>query len=115
MVQKYQNESAPIFYYGKSPKTIRKHLNIPYLQALTLGRIIKRTLYLVCWTTVGVKSHVSVFLPLDEVHGHGGRHPLVAQQAAAQHALASHPTSSCTQGRGVKMLIKETLSRLVSL
>ena len=45
MVQKYQNESAPIFYYGKSPKTIRKHLNIPYLQALTLGRIIKMTLY----------------------------------------------------------------------
>ena len=45
MVQKYQNESAPIFYYGKSPKTSRKHLNIPYLQALTLGRIIKMTLY----------------------------------------------------------------------
>ena len=44
MVQKYQNESAPIFYYGKSPKTRRKHLNIPYLQALTLGRIIKMTL-----------------------------------------------------------------------
>ena len=46
MVQKYQNESAPIFYYGKSPKTSRKHLNIPYLQALTLGLIIKITLYL---------------------------------------------------------------------
>ena len=45
-VQKYQNESAPIFYYGKSPKTSRKHLNIPYLQALTLGRIIKMTLYI---------------------------------------------------------------------
>ena len=26
MVQKYQNESAPIFYYGKSPKTNRKHI-----------------------------------------------------------------------------------------
>ena len=45
MVQKYQNESAPIFYYGKSPKTNRKHLKIPYLQALTLGRVIKMTLY----------------------------------------------------------------------
>ena len=45
MVQKYQNESAPIFYYGKSPKTNRKHLKIPYLQALTLGRNIKMTLY----------------------------------------------------------------------
>ena len=45
MVQKYQNESAPIFYYGKSPKTNRKHLKIPYLQALALGRVIKMTLY----------------------------------------------------------------------
>ena len=45
MVQKYQNESAPIFYYGKSPKTNRKHLKITYLQALTLGRVIKMTLY----------------------------------------------------------------------
>ena len=44
MVQKYQNESAPIFYYGKSLKTRRKHLKIPYLQALTLGRVIKMTL-----------------------------------------------------------------------
>ena len=62
-------------------------------------------------------SQSLVFLPLDEVHGHGGRHPLVAQQAAAQHALAGHPASSCTQGRGVNMnmFIKEILSRLVSL
>ena len=46
MVQKYQNESAPIFYLGKSPKTSRKHLKIPYFQALTLGRVIKMTLYI---------------------------------------------------------------------
>ena len=46
MVQKYQNESAPIFYYGKSPKTNRKHLKIPYLQALTLSHVIKMTLYI---------------------------------------------------------------------
>ena len=45
IVQKYQNESAPIFYFGKSPKTNRKHLKIPYLQALALGRVIKMTLY----------------------------------------------------------------------
>ena len=32
MVQKYQNEIAPIFYYGKSPKTNEKDLQIPYLQ-----------------------------------------------------------------------------------
>ena len=46
MVQKYKNESAPIFYYVKSPKTNRKHQKIPYLQALTLGHIIKMTLYI---------------------------------------------------------------------
>ena len=45
MVQKYQNESASIFYNGKSPKTNRKHLKIPYLQALALRRVIKMTLY----------------------------------------------------------------------
>ena len=44
IVQKYQNESVPIFYYGKSPKTNRKHLKIPYLQALALGRVKKMTL-----------------------------------------------------------------------
>ena len=43
--QKYLNEIMPIFYYGKSPKTNRKHLKIPDLQALTLGRVKKITLY----------------------------------------------------------------------
>ena len=46
MVQNYQNEIAPIFYYGISTKTNEKDLKIPNLQALTLGRIIKMTLYL---------------------------------------------------------------------
>ena len=46
MVQKYQNEIPPIFYYGISTKTNEKDLKIPNLQALTLGRIIKMTLYL---------------------------------------------------------------------
>ena len=45
MVQKYQNEIPPIFYYGISTKTNEKDLKIPNLQALTLGRIIKITLY----------------------------------------------------------------------
>ena len=45
MVQKYQNEIPPIFYYGISTKTSEKDLKIPNLQALTLGRIIKMTLY----------------------------------------------------------------------
>ena len=44
MVQKYQNEIPPIFYYGISTKTSEKDLKIPNLQALTLGRIIKITL-----------------------------------------------------------------------
>ena len=46
MVQKYQNEIAPIFYYGISTKTNEKDLKIPDLQALTLGRVKKITLYL---------------------------------------------------------------------
>ena len=46
MVQKYQNEIPPIFYYGISTKTSEKDLKIPNLQALTLGRIIKITLYI---------------------------------------------------------------------
>ena len=45
MVQKYQNEIPPIFYYGISTKTSEKDLKIPNLQALTLSRIIKMTLY----------------------------------------------------------------------
>ena len=32
MVQKYQNEIAPIFYYGISTKTNEKDLKIPILQ-----------------------------------------------------------------------------------
>ena len=47
MVQKYQNEIPPIFYYGISTKTNEKDLKIPNLQALTLGRIIKMTLYII--------------------------------------------------------------------
>ena len=46
MVQKYQNEIAPIFYYGISTKTNVKDLKILDLQALTLGRVKKMTLYI---------------------------------------------------------------------
>ena len=45
MVQKYQNEIAPIFYYGISTKTKEKDLKIHDLHALTLGRVKKITLY----------------------------------------------------------------------
>ena len=46
MVQKYQNEIAPIFYYGISTKTNEKDLKILDLQALTFGRVKKMTLYI---------------------------------------------------------------------
>ena len=36
VVEKYQNESPPIFYNGKRPKTNKKYLKIPDFQALTL-------------------------------------------------------------------------------
>ena len=38
MVQKYQNEIAPIFYYGKSPKTNEKDPKIPFLQPPDWGQ-----------------------------------------------------------------------------
>ena len=45
MVQKYQNEIAPIFYYGKSPKTNEKDLKIPILWPLDWGQPYWMTLY----------------------------------------------------------------------
>ena len=45
MVQKYQNEIAPIFYYGKSPKTNEKDLQIPILWPLDWGQPYWMTLY----------------------------------------------------------------------
>ena len=47
IVQKYQNEIAPIFYYGISTQTNEKDLKILDLQALTLGRVKKMTLYII--------------------------------------------------------------------
>ena len=38
MVQKYQNEIAPIFYYGKSPKTDEKDLKIPNIWSSDWGQ-----------------------------------------------------------------------------
>ena len=38
MVQKYQNEISPIFYYGKSPKTNEKDLKIPNLRPPDWGQ-----------------------------------------------------------------------------
>ena len=57
MVLKYQNEIAPIFYYGISTKTNEKDLKIPNLQALTLGRIIKMTLYNRLWNRWIILQH----------------------------------------------------------
>ena len=45
MVQKYQNEIAPIFYYGKSPKTNEKDLKIPTIWPLDWGQPYWMTLY----------------------------------------------------------------------
>ena len=45
MVQKYQNEIAPIFYYGKSPKTNEKDLKIPNLLPPDWGQPYWMTLY----------------------------------------------------------------------
>ena len=46
MVQEYQNEISPIFYYGKSPKTNEKNLKIPILWPLDWGQPYWMTLYI---------------------------------------------------------------------
>ena len=46
MVQKYQNEISPIFYYGKSPKTNEKDLKIPNLLPPDWGQPYWMTLYI---------------------------------------------------------------------
>ena len=46
MVQKYKNEIAPIFYYGKSPKTNEKDLEMPNLRPPNWGQPYWMTLYL---------------------------------------------------------------------
>ena len=45
MVQKYQNEISPIFYYGKKLKTSGKLLKIPYLQPPDWGQPYWMTQY----------------------------------------------------------------------
>ena len=45
MVQKYQNEIAPIFYYGKKLKTSGKLLKIPLLQPPDWGQPYWMTRY----------------------------------------------------------------------
>ena len=64
MVQKYQNEIPPIFYYGISTKTNEKDLKIPNLQALTLGRIIKITLYII--ENIEIMTVSSKIQPLEQ-------------------------------------------------
>ena len=45
MVQKYQNEISPIFYYGKKLKTSEKLLKIPHLRRPDWGQPYWMTLY----------------------------------------------------------------------
>ena len=49
MVQKYQNEIAPIFYYGISTKTNEKYLKIPNLQPPDWKSPYWMTLYIEKW------------------------------------------------------------------
>ena len=48
MVQKYQNEIAPIFYYGINTKTNEKDLKIPISQPPDWKHPYWMTLYAVC-------------------------------------------------------------------
>ena len=72
MVQKYQNEIPPIFYYRISTKSSEKVLKIPNLQALTLGRIIKITLYNNIYSLQVAPLHPAIRLqPVRSVHLQG--------------------------------------------
>ena len=58
MVQKYQNEIAPIFYYGISTKTNEKDLKIPNFQPPDWKSPYWMTLYLLDaeWWLIGKNS-----------------------------------------------------------
>ena len=74
MVQKYQNEIAPIFYYGKSPKTNEKDLKIPILWPLDWGQPYWMTLYKHFWFELDGKTslYTYAFTPgwILKVEGH---------------------------------------------
>ena len=59
MVQKYQNEISPIFYYGKKLKTSGKLLKIPYLQPPDWGQPYWMTLYKHIYTHIFKYLHIS--------------------------------------------------------
>ena len=67
MVQKYQNEIAPIFYYGISTKTIEKDLKIPHLQPPDWNHPYWMTLYDYVWQGVHFSSGNSPYT-LKTIH-----------------------------------------------
>ena len=58
MVQKYQNEISPIFYYGKNPKTNDKDLKLPNLQPPDWGQPYWMTRYVKKWSTILQKKDI---------------------------------------------------------
>ena len=72
MVQKYQNEIAPIFYYGISTKTNEKGLKIPNLQPPDWKSTYWMTLYIRTkkMNVVDMGYSFSIGLRLDYRYGH---------------------------------------------
>ena len=56
MVQNYQNEIAPIYYYGISTKTNEKYLKVPNLQPPDWKSPYWMTLYIIMLTCVSTAS-----------------------------------------------------------
>ena len=56
MVQKYQNEISPVFYYGKKLKRLGKVLKLLYFQPPDWGQPYWMTLY------VDICRYLSIFL-----------------------------------------------------
>ena len=63
MVQKYQNEIAPIFYYGISIKTNEKDLRIPNLQPPDWKSPYWMTLYITPKSSVNEKTLSTIYFP----------------------------------------------------
>ena len=60
MVQKYQNEIAPIFYYGISTKTNENDLKVTNLQPPDWKSPYWMTLYVVIGSVQALKSNIMV-------------------------------------------------------
>ena len=95
MVQKYQNEIAPIFYYGISTKTNEKDLRIPNLQPPDWKSPYWMTLYIM--SPSSSSCCLSPGRSCSRTSGWGRRTSSPRRQSVRPHsaAAASPPAGTC--------------------